>query len=156
MLREGCRGTLKRETRGVPLPFGVRVVVWQERFVFATSTALCYEKLVRRGHGRVQPASRRLIRFCDIREIIGQLDKRLLLLRVHSHCQPLPAPSTLHDKVHLERFLLSTAEEVEMWATALLRLVTLAGFPCAGSVELSAPDADLDTARWADALATVR
>lgn len=107
------------------------------------------------------------LRYCDIEEVIGQMDMCVLVIRARRHVpndasRALARPSTSSSLPTasslsvLERFLLPTAEATELWTAALLRLVTLAGFHCHGAIELPGTTVDRETAEWAEAVRQVQ
>ena len=79
-LKQRCCGKLQKlEISAVPLPFGMEVVVWRARFVYATNDALCYQRLVGKS-GKVDQTSVSLLRFADVTSILR--DERTLILRL--------------------------------------------------------------------------
>ena len=60
--RQQCCGVLLKSVGGVTLPFGLDMLLWRERFVFATASALCCQRLLSRRGSAVDTASTQLLR----------------------------------------------------------------------------------------------
>lgn len=145
MMREECRGVLDKLVRRQALPFGMEYLVWGERFVYTTKTELCYAKFTR---GRlVNEESTKRVRYADIAAITGELDTGVLVLSCRNPRRPRSG------RLRSVRFMLPTAEETEVWAANLLRLVTIAGFKAEGALELPGSKDDEAYDGWMNELA---
>ena len=139
-LREQCRAIMQVRLRRVamPLPWGLEISAWQQRYVFLTAHALCYQKVITRG--RVDDRSMGLVRYSDIVHISGRLEACLLTVTTRR----LVAPNALFFhrmfKQETHELLLNTPAECELWACNLLRLVGLAGFAATVSSSLEISD----------------
>ena len=156
-LRERCRGVLlKQATMRMPLPLGLEARAWYRRYVCLTPDAIHYARLVRKGRARgaVELGSSRLIRYCDVMQVTGQMHANVMVVHERERtgrAAPYEDEDGDEDEdedevadegeaysIRTHRFHLGMAEGVEWWTASLLRLCELAGHSVPGALEVDA------------------
>jgi hypothetical protein len=129
--RQQCCGILLKSVNGLNLPFGLDVLLWRERFVFATGSALCCQRLLSpKTSGAVDQASTQLLRFADITHVgRARNNERVLVVRLRRRQMEVVAHENYRhtESTVAHHFYFADADTLRTWLRALRRLVELSG-----------------------------